>query len=146
MLSSRTKTANILLQTARVRIIGKNNKSRLINILFDKGSQLSFVTEDLCKELQIPLHKPHTLNVNHFGSSEYHEINSSHARIKLMSHKGPVQLPVLTVPKISGQVNQVCKESDGLNLKGLDLFNANIKGAFELLIGCDNYWNCVTGG
>ena len=53
------KHGNVLLQTARGIIINKENQNlkRNIRILFDPGSQKSFINESLSKELRLPIRR-----------------------------------------------------------------------------------------
>jgi len=60
---------NVLLQTATAYTFGdeKDNKIQ-VNILFDGGSQKSYIAEDLKKSLGLKPEKTEKINLNTFGS------------------------------------------------------------------------------
>ena len=137
---------NILLQTAKIVIIGGNGKQKTVNVLFDKGSQRSFVTKSLCKELNIGKLACDKLCVNTFGTSKYITQECWKTCIETKTQRGlSFILPALAVNTICDQITQSCVPKNNVNLKDLDIKNAQIDGKIEVLIGLDSYWDVVTG-
>ena len=137
--------APAFLQTASMTALGLNGKHVAVNALFDGGSQVSFITESLCKQLGLRLHSSPMLSYNSFGSTSNSYSQTYKTKVKLKTCRGFIILPMLTIENIGGKFSQTCTNSMGPNLKGLNLQNANIDGSLDLLIGADNYWDCVTG-
>ena len=145
-LSALTKNNNSLLQTAKIKAISLNGHIERINVLFDGGSQVSFITDSLCSKLGLRLHPSPNLSYNSFGTDKNVYTTTNKTTVKLSFQKnGTIILPVLTINKIGGYFQQTCTPNMGKNLFGLNLDNANINGNVDLLLGCDNYWSCVTG-
>ena len=145
MLSAKSPYQNVLLQAAKIRLLGLKEKMKTINVLFDKGSQISFVTNSICQELEIPRKFARTLNINCFGSDSHQQTPSARSYVRAQSNRGAVSFPVFTVDKICSKFRQACSAKGDKNLENLDLTNANISGHIDMLIGCDNYWTFMTG-
>ena len=65
-------TTNVLLQTASGYVFGEDQSAKVsVNILFDSGSQQSYVTEELKMKLSLESNGSETLNLNTFGSEKY---------------------------------------------------------------------------
>ena len=61
--------SSVLLQTARA-VATNGSRSKPVRILFDTGSQRSYVTNDLAKQLKLTPLKRETLHLNTFGNSQ----------------------------------------------------------------------------
>ena len=62
----------VLLQTASVSVSGFENKIKIDNVqlLFDSGSQRSYISEDLRKKLNFPTLQTKNIVINTFGNKE----------------------------------------------------------------------------
>ena len=144
-LSALTKNNHSLLQTAKIKAIGFNGHIERINVLFDGGSQVSFITDSLCSKLGLRPNASPNLSYNSFATDKNVYTTANKTTVKLFSKNGTIILPVLTINNIDGYFQQTCTSNMGKNLFGLNLDNANINGNVDLLLGCDTYWSCVTG-
>ena len=63
---------SVLLQTASVSVSGFDNKRKVNNVqlLFDSGSQRSYISEDLRKKLNLPTLRKENIAINTFGNKE----------------------------------------------------------------------------
>ena len=144
-LSNHNQNSGVLLQTAQVKVVSSTGQEAVVNVLFDKGSQRSYVTTAICTKLQIPIVRRQNLQVNTFGNFDSQIIESGLAKVPMRTLHGNITIPMWTVPTICDKIKQFCSAKNNLNLKGLDLTNANIDGEIDVLIGCDVYWELVTG-
>ena len=138
-------STKVLLQTARIPCLSNYNTSYTINALFDKGSHKSYVTEDLASRMKFHKIQKEVRHVNTFGTTECILKKSQLVEIPIKSKKGVIHITALTVPVICADISQSCSSQGYKNLQGLDLSNANVTGKIDMLIGCDWYWDLVTG-
>ena len=136
---------NILLQTAVSSCFNPDGSCTPINILFDKGSQRSYVTEEFTKRLRLLEVRKEKCKIHTFGSCEGFVRSCSVVEVPLNTRTGLLRIHALTIPTICKTLRQSCHSRFSKNLNGLDLSNANVKGEVHLLIGCDNYWSIVNG-
>ena len=63
---------SVLLQTASVSVSGFDNKRKVNNVqlLFDRGSQRSYISEDLQKKLNLPTLRKENIAINTSGNKE----------------------------------------------------------------------------
>ena len=137
--------SHILLQTAKTYCYGQNRNGRMINILFDKGSQRSYVTDKLANDLNLSVLSEEKCRIKTFASSEALQLVTKVVEVKLASKNSVVKLNALTIPAICEGLNQSIVGNTNGNLQSIDCSNANIEGQIDMLIGCDNYWDLVTG-
>ena len=50
------------------------SSNKIITILFDSGSQRSYVSEELARQLTLDANAKETVNVNTFGSTKYNKL------------------------------------------------------------------------
>ena len=64
------------MQTAKTYVVGKDSTKKIpVTILFDSGSQKSYITEAVQKKLGLQVEKTETLNLNTFGSEKYKRVS-----------------------------------------------------------------------
>ena len=144
----------ILLQTARTRASNPHNSglSAQVRIILDSGSQRSYVTDRLKEVLQLTSEHTESMLVKTFASEEQRMFKCDTVRIKLDSRDGKgVDLKLVSVPLICDPLcgqPVVCAVSRFPEISHLDLAdtatcsdNLNV----DILIGCDYYWQIVTG-
>ena len=62
------RKANVLLQTAKAFVFGEDRNEKIpVHMLFDSGSQKSYVTEEIKKKLSLDVEQKETVNLNTFG-------------------------------------------------------------------------------
>ena len=65
---------NVLLQTAQTYAFDENSNKVPVYVLFDSGSQKSYIVERLRKMLTLKIEGTERLNLNIFGSENYTKI------------------------------------------------------------------------
>ncbi|XP_053372929.1 uncharacterized protein LOC123565249 [Mercenaria mercenaria] len=136
----------VLLKTA-VSIVTSTCSSTTANILFDEGSQSSFVTEALAQKIQLQPTGSETLCLSGFGDRErrMRHLNTATDYLQTPKHKIPIK--VLIVPEISVPLKTYQKHvSDFTYLKGITLahpISEDEDFEIEMLIGADHYWSVV---
>ena len=119
------------------------------HILFDEGSQRSFLTEKLANLLEVVPHSSEHISLTSFGliQSLLRRLDSVIINLKTSTgHLMPIL--VLVVPNITAPLNNIIRTtlSNVPYLKGLSLAHpVSSAENFEisLLIGADFYWNFI---
>ena len=137
-----------LLKTAVATVIYKNAETE-VNILFDKGSQRSFLSQQLANKLAIQPLQKETIHLSSFGSKHPFTKIMGVAHIQIKTRSGQlILISTLITPTIATPLRNTTSTSIiKLNhLKGLNLTHSvtsDIKFEISLLIGADYYWDIV---
>ena len=149
LVSSRT---SVLLQTADAIISDTSEKNnRPITILLDSGSQRTYVTQRIVKELNLLSVASKEMTVKTFGDADGKPAIYSEYRFCIKNPKWVINLymtgyavPYICSP-LAGQRIQDFKKSFP-NLKNSEFSNMGTgDGDIDLLIGADYYWTVVEG-
>ena len=125
------------------------NVSTDANILFDEGSQRSFITEELTSKLEVKVEGSETLSIVAFGDEAKGVRDLDKTTVRLKAINGEIiPIKALIVPKIAAPLqNRKREQIQKLPyLSGLSLAHPITEAeSFEisLLIGADFYWNVV---
>ena len=146
--TSREKT-NVLLQTARAYVYGEDQEERGIEttVLFDIGSQKSYITEKLKNRLLLKTKGSESINLNTFGSNKYTRQNCDKVQVNLRAGDNVVVINALSFPTLCSPIAARVDVSDYPHLQGLalaDTFSSSDK-EIGILIGADHYHDIVTG-
>ena len=137
-----------LLKSA-IAVVSSASTQAEASILFDEGSQRSFLSQSLATSLHVQPHKRENIHLSSFGSQSPLTKQLDVAQIHLHSSTGEaIPLSVLIVPTISTPLrNTTLTQITQLPyLKGISLAHPVTEAAqFEisLLIGADHYWDIV---
>ena len=147
--------SSVLLQTATMSVYNPDMRSspvKKIRAILDSGSQRSYLTEAVARDLKLNPKKTESLRIKTFGDSE--DITQTCPVVDLAiqtSYRNTLKMELLVVPSIcdslSHQPTTQAKETHP-HLRGLKLADPNTmedKLPIDLLIGSDNYWSLVTG-
>ena len=141
---------SVLLQTVRA-VATNGSRSKPVRILFDTGSQQSYVTNDLAKQLKLTPLKRETLHLNTFGNSQTKRENYELFKFNIRSMRGneSVELRAISFPTISSPVSSVINVNNYPHLQELELADFDAKGTcndnIDILVGANFYWSIVTG-
>eukprot|EP00731_Ephydatia_muelleri_P005954 Em0003g202a len=148
-----TKTP-ILLQTARVKVNAPNRESPVIDtrIVFDSGSQRSYISNKICEALGLKVERKERLVVKTFGVEEGRSQECGVVRLSVKTKAGSnVVLTLLAVSTICeplvGQPLTFATNHYSY-LSGLDMADSSDQNdhlEVGILIGADNYWSLMTG-
>ena len=145
MVASALATSDmVLLQTAKTTCCSPSGTETEITILFDKGSQRTYITQSLYEKLNLCKLGTEICRINTFAQHETSTKKCTLVEVPLKTTRGIVHICALTVPVICSNFTQRC-EGNEPNLWGLDMGNANVSGTIDMLIGCDHYWTLVNG-
>ena len=137
-----------LLKTA-ISLVKHHGRTVSAHILFDEGSQRSFITDDLVRQLNLTSEKEETISLSAFGGTSSSVKRVAVSTITLLTDdEEPIPIEVIVVPTIAAPIqNHMVNDLQTLpHLQGLklahpitdeDLFQ------IDLLIGADHYWNIV---
>ena len=138
----------VLLQTARA--FAKNGaRSIPVRVLFDTGSQRSYITNSVQAKLKLEPIKKETLHLNTFGDNKFTRQSCEVYKLVIENKNGgkgveltTVNFPIICSP-LRSRVNIDYTHLDGLELA--DYSNDNNSDSIDILIGADHYWDVVTG-
>ena len=142
------KDKTCLLKTAVATITFSNVETKA-NILFDEGSQRSFITQELADSLLLKPHKTEDISLAAFGASQSHYKSMAVATVNVKTQsKEYVPISVLVVPTIAVplKLSATSKVRTLPYLQGLQLAHPVIIDSdfnISLLIGADHYWDLV---
>ncbi|XP_053389951.1 uncharacterized protein LOC128552902 [Mercenaria mercenaria] len=136
----------VLLKTA-VSMVTSSCTSTTAIILFDEGSQSSFITERLAQKLQLQPTGSETLCLSGFGDTERRIRRLDTATVYLQTPEVNIPIKVLIVPEISVTLKTYQKRVGHLPyLKRLKLahpMSEEDNFEIEILVGADHYWDIV---
>ncbi|CAB4006506.1 Hypothetical predicted protein, partial [Paramuricea clavata] len=141
---------------ARIDIIkrsGRNGKSGNVRVILDGGSQRSYITSRTQDLLSLPTERTETMSIKTFGSGEETLTTCDSVNFILESHTDKVQLSLsaFVVPTICDPLQYQLVSQSRHNYPHLhDLVLADdsmgeLDSEVDILIGCDKYWDIVTG-
>ena len=143
--STQSRTS-ILLPSATVIVQGRSG-SRQARVLFDTGSQRTFVTKKLATELNLPSKKRELLNVSTFGTNRSYKAKFD--VVSLILTKGANKVEVLALvssvisPPISVGLN--CNWQNYPELTLADDLIGQSRLDIDIIVGSDNYDLFITG-
>ena len=103
-----TSDEQVLMQTALTdRTNLETKKQTPTRVLFDSGSQRTYISDELAKKLQLKPLKSETLTVMTFGSITPIKINSSLVEIGIKQKNGEIfNIKANVIPKITGKIQR----------------------------------------
>ena len=144
----------IMLETAQVIAHNpcKHNKCN-VNVMFDLGSQQSYITEDLMHKLDLHVHASKNMHIYGFGQTAPQVKHMNEVVLNLQSRNDDDMispLKALVTDHITNPISSVCVQSISKckHLKGLQLaddFDDHLPKRIHILIGADQYYNFHDG-
>ena len=137
----------ILLQTAKVMAFGEASKKSIpVCVLFDSGSQMSYITENLQAKLNLKPIKVERLHLNTFGTTSYKTQSCNIVRLSLQKPGCDeiVVISALSSPVIFSPLPSAVDSQRYSHLNGLKLADSGTNSQ-EAIDGSNFYWNIVTG-
>ena len=144
----------ILLQTARAVIFNpmKPKQTLKVRFLFDSGSQRSYMTDRVMKLLQLKSSGEQTLAIAAFGATQGQAKVCPIVSIGVCLRGYPNMalslhvVPTICEPLLYQPVTPSIGSHDQLmSLELADSADVNSRLPVDVLIGCDHYWELVTG-
>ncbi|KAL1474029.1 hypothetical protein MTO96_038295 [Rhipicephalus appendiculatus] len=146
--------ARVLLQTARAFAEGEN-KTALVRLLLDGGSQRTFILEEVSRRLKLHIIGEERLTIYAFGSQrplEERRCRRVECWLKNWRDNTRVRVEALEIPEISGDLLPPPDDrvAHFVREQGLVLADTVPDGyqpgvGIELLVGADHYWDVTTG-
>ena len=139
-----------MLQTA-VAIVKnpKDSKELKIKVLFDNGSQRSYISNRVANFLSLPSELFENIFISTFGNNQPSNQKANVVTVQLKSNvEESIDLKVLSVPFICMPLkNEPIKitQKEFENLREIDFADTSVHYDTDLLIGSDYYWKLITG-
>ena len=146
--ATRLSKGTVLFQTARAVATG-NGKSAPVRVLFDPGSQRSYVSNVVLQRLDIKPVKKEVLHLNTFGENHFKRQNCGVYKLSLENTRtgDGAEIQAVNFPVIGSPLRSVVTTNyahlDGLDLADFDEQESN--NSIDVLVGADHYWDLVTG-
>ena len=150
-----TQGKAILLQTARTVVYNPSKPKQTveIRILFDSGSQKSYLTERVMKLLQLKPTGGQTLSIAAFGATQEQTKVCPTVSVGICLKGYPnatlsmYVVPTICKPLSCQPITASVEANDHLISLGIaDSADSSSRLPVDILIGCDHYWELVTGG
>ena len=144
----------VLLQTARAVVLNPDdtNQCMTVRILFDGGSQHSYITDHVKRSLGLSAEAVESVLIKTFGNKTDHTQLCDIVKLLMRMKNGEtLKLSLLSVPFICDPVAietlqyVICNHPHLRDLELADPSEAEPPIGIDILIGADNYWNLVTG-
>ena len=142
---------NILLQTAVAKLSAFNsNKTTDVRMIFDTGSQKTYVTNEVRNFLQLPTLRTENIFVNTFGNHDTKPKTVDVVPLKFIVNGKVIVIEALCSPCICSDIfaQNVSKASRNFShLQNLQLADPydNDRKKIDILIGLDVYFKFMTG-
>ena len=141
---------NVLMMTASAYVYGADMSKRTkITLLFDSGSQRSYVSEKLARQLTLDAKAKETVNLNTFGSTKYSKLTLNSVVVNVeVENDEIIPVHVLTHNVICTPLSPRINVGNFPHLHGLtlaDCFEDTNSKRIDLLIGLDSYFNFIQG-
>ncbi|XP_065895895.1 uncharacterized protein [Dysidea avara] len=141
----------VSLQTARAEATnGSETSIENVRILFDNGSQRSYITDSLKTRLGLSPIRKEKLNLNTFGYSKFKTQNCDVVRVYLRKpgSENLYCINALSFPTICSALPSPVDLSAYPVLNELELADCQVspgQNHIDILVGSDFYWSLVTG-
>ena len=141
--------AHILMQSAVTKISGNNKQYYQARILFDTGSQRTFITQEMKHKLKLGTMGSELLDVTTFGTLQGRRKTYDLVALTLSTEVENIKITALVTPVIcpplSAKVKnlQIPPELQGLKLADPSHTSENLK--VDIIIGNDYYGQLITG-
>ena len=144
----------VLLQTAQTYAYASNGEMVPVRVLFDNGSQRSYLTNSLKIRLGLKPQRKEVVNLNVFGNNGFKRQTCDLVTIKLQTKESEdIQLTALAFHTICSPLPRAVNIHQYPSLQSLDLADclttndtvSNRDSNVDVLIGSDFYWELVLG-
>ncbi|XP_045777259.1 uncharacterized protein LOC123875465 [Maniola jurtina] len=125
----------------------KMKNTKLCRILMDCGSQRSYITERIAKDLNLPVEEQNNLSIFTFGAQKPKEIESPLVKVRLVTQSKAIRTVCANVvPSISQGVPH--PEKDLLDCKIKENYiladNGTLSDRVDILLGNDYYYTIMS--
>ena len=144
---TQTTKGSVLLQTAKATV---SNGSRLVpaGILFDTGSQRSYIRKSLQNRLRLNPIGKETLQLNTFSESKSKRENCEVFKVNIANKNNgeSIEITAIGFPTICAPLPKrlfLPRQFRTCDFNSCDSSNDN--DSIDILVGADHYWDIVTG-
>lgn len=140
--------SQVLLSTVMVRVQDSTGKFYNCRALLDSGSMSNFISENLCKKLNLPKQE---VNYSVVGVGQARTSVKCHTNVKIFSHCNAynVTISCLVLPKITEDLPTMSFNKTSVklpaNIKMADP-NFNKAGPIDILLGSSIFWQLMCVG
>lgn len=138
----------VLLSTAMVNVLDKDNNIHTCRVMLDSGSESSFITERMCNKLGLNIISTN-ISVTGIGQTTSKVLKQTDITIQARQSSFEMNLKCLILPKITNKIP--CMTIDISHLKiptNIILADPsfNEPSPIDILVGCDKFWDLINTG
>ena len=146
-------SSKVIFQTAKAVLLNDKHQSIKVNVLFDPGSDRSYVRKQSCERLNLKFHEETLSIAGYSGKTESAKTYKiKHAIIRpIFSSTESRSVKLVETDRISPSIHREALPPDLLNckyLRGIQLaenYTVSNDEEIDIMIGLDYYWSFVTG-
>ena len=142
--------ANVFLQTADVIVENPlNSKQVKVKVLFDSGSQRTYVSDRIKNFLNITPERSENVNISTFGNTNSDIKTVDIVKLNLLTQSNEkltvhaMSYPYICAPLKHQPLDLVKNAFE--NFKNINFADSGVGDEIDLLIGSDYYWGLVSG-
>ncbi|XP_072400667.1 uncharacterized protein [Diabrotica undecimpunctata] len=138
----------VLLSTALVDIFDNRGNVLSCRILLDSGSESSFISEEMCKKLNIKT-TPIQCSITGVGQKTTNILKQTVVSVQARQVSFKISFKCLVIPKITSRIPSNFINTSSLNIPhNLILADPrfNEPGPVDILIGADHFWDLLMVG
>ena len=145
---------NVLMQTATIVVKNmQSESSSTVRLILDSGSQRTYITDRLAKEMKLEVGPPESISVVTFGMNKSTSIQCRMSKLQLCLKDGTVMsMDVTVVPNITGNITRVPLSSEDAKFLKDESLMCNLADTIptttevfpiNMLIGNDYYFDLL---
>lgn len=146
--SSNYSSGSVLLSTVLIYIYDNKGSIHMCRALLDNGSESTFITENLCKKLNVPLQSTN-LSITGIGHTYTKALKLSNVTIESRQTDFKMNLKCLVLSKITNKIPTLFVDISQLNIPSNLILadpSFNEPGPIDILIGADYFWDLLSVG
>lgn len=135
----------VLLSTALVELADSDNNYHTVRALLDSGSQNCFVTERLCKRLNVPVLQS-TIRISGVGQCVSQSTHACNIHMRSKTYEFETGIKCLVLPSITSKLPSIDVDAESIRIPSYIVLadpTFNVSSEIDLLIGADIFWNLL---
>jgi len=113
--------------------------------MFDSGSQKTYISERVKNILGLPSEGTEKLALSTFGNTKTSQKFSSRVNLSIVSNTGVIPIHALTLPFLCLPIRNQAVDIAKKQFDNLQFADSGGDTEIDLLVGCDYYWQIMTG-
>ena len=138
--------SNVLLATAMIKIWGANGRSRTVRVLIDQGSQSSFISQEVARDLHLKFYAAQ-VTVGGIGGNKFHAQGATTVHFRSVFEDREFTVDMIILPKVVTVLNEIFsplpESFNGLQLADEQYWKG---GRVDAIFGADVFHDLLMDG